>query len=384
MSMVRICVSACAYTQCMMYYVSVETVLVRMMRGSGIVGLGGMHFTSRWAVYPDLSIVRPLLDCSKVGYGVIAMSQSNRQLPSLPSLWQSSLIQLCREEGLEWVEDPSNQEPISPRNQIRPILAQHPGLNAGLADMMALCREAKDHTEPCIKEAMQRLACVNRKYGILSFNAASYQALNPYVARSVLAIWLRFIGSSGNSIRRHSLEKLHTIAMEEKTVADTASNCIIIPLPKERCFLIAKQDPGRRGRKVPIRVGETMLWDNQFKISLFADPAGQRKGKNKMTVSESELKSRVFYVRHFHDADHYHVVKGVRKVKGTVLVHHHVRGGLPVITDSEGNVVLIPHFRVKNYSVGIDCRVEFTPPWSMTELLQFHYISEDSAQAIDS
>ena len=228
-------------------------------------------------------------------------------------------------------------------------------------DMLAVCCEAKEHTEPLVEETMRK--CINSNFGTLSFNAASYQALNPYVARSVLAIWLRFIGSSGNSIRRHSLEKLHTIVMEEKTVADTASNCIIIPLPKERCFMIAKEPPKRgRVRKVPIKVGETILWDNRFKISLFVKPVRLRKGNE----TESELKSHVFYVRHFLQSDQYHLTRHVHKVKG---VHSLVRGGLPVIADSEGNVILIPHFRVKDYSVGIDCRVEFTPPWSMTELL---------------
>lgn len=45
---------------------SVETMLCRVMNGSGIVGLGGMHLVSHWAAHPNLSIVRPLLECSKV------------------------------------------------------------------------------------------------------------------------------------------------------------------------------------------------------------------------------------------------------------------------------------------------------------------------------
>ena len=291
-------------------------------------------------------------------------------------------MQLCREQGLEWVEDPSNLKPTMPRNKLRPILQQHPDILSGLADMMALCREAKEASEPRVKDAIQRLASVNDKYGTLSFHTSTYQALNPYVSKSVLAIWLRYIASSGNSVQRYGLEKLHNLVMQERTASDTNGRCILIPLPKVGKFMIAKQKPVRgKAARVPIRVGETVLWDNRFQISLFAKSEGQWRGMKeveKYRHSEAELVSKVFYIRHFLSNDHLYVTRGVRKVKGSVLVHYHVRGGLPVITDSDGEVVLIPHFRVINHYAGVDCKVEFTPLWSMWDLLHFHYISEES------
>ena len=281
-----------------------------------------------------------------------------------------SLVQLCKDEGLEWVEDPSNQKPVYLRNEIRAVLMQHPELVPGLADIMALCREAQEDTEPQVREAMERLACINKKYGTVSFDTAAYKALNPYIARSVLAIWLRFTASSGNTIKRYGLQKLYNSITEENTVCKTNNNCVVIPFPKEGRFMLARQKPDHaKIHKVPIRVGESIPWDNRFTISLFVKEGSEALYK--------DLKSRVFYVRYFHLRDNHYLAKGVRKVKSRVLVHTHVRGGLPVIVDAADNVVLIPHFKVMDHSVGVDCSVTFTPRWTMRELLQFHYIPRD-------
>ena len=222
---------------------------------------------------------------------------------------------------------------------------------------------------------MERLATINTKYGTLTFDSSSYQSLNPYIARNVLATWLRYVSSSGSSINRYGLQKLHELVTQEKTVSDTNNNCILIPLPRERRFMIAKQKPmSGRARKTPIRVGETILWDNRFRVTL-SEREGPGPGRERNKLDDS----RVFFVRNFLVSDHTYVTRGVRKVKGTVLVHPHVRGGLPVVEDDTGAVALIPHFRVVNHMAGVECKVTFAPQWTMRQLLNFHYISDDSA-----
>lgn len=249
---------------------------------------------------------------------------------------------------------------------------------------MALCREAQEFSRPDIKDAMQRLAFVSRKYGTISFDALAYKALNPYIARNILAIWIRYIGSTGNAIKRYGLEKLHRAVLDDRP-ADTQNSCILFSLPNEGRFMIAKESPKRRlRRKTPIKVGETVLWDNRFTIHLFVSKTGQ---EDRGALYEAELKSREFFVRHFIVSDNHYMMKGIRKVKGNVLLPRNARGGLPVIVDSEDNVVLIPHFKVINYAVGVDCSVEFTPQWSMAQLLNFSYIDQatgDSTPPVDS
>ena len=371
-----------------------------MIMGSGVVGLGGMHPLGHFAHYPGLAIVRPLLDCSKVRcftemdlvvirtpFPLPLLSHPHSPSHFLPHLLthilspslltsslphtdppQSSLIQLCRDEGLEWIEDPSNQRPTSLRNKVRPVLAQHPELEAGLLDLMSLCRDVREITTPQVGEAMEQLASVNHKYGTLSFDVGAYQTLNPYVARGVMTVWLRYIGSK-KIIGRYSLEKVHGMALGRTALPNTCSNCVLIPDPQKGQIMIAKQKPTRSElQNTRIRVGQTVLWDKRFKIRLFSTPSGRQR--------ESSDKSDIFYIRNFHRDDHDYVKKGIRKVRSAVLVHYHVRGGLPVVMNSRGKTVFIPHFKVKNHCVGVDCEVEFSPPWTMRDLLNFPFIND--------
>ena len=344
---------------------------------SGVVGLGGMHLVSYWAVTPKLPIVRPLLGCAKVEL-MLSLCLSNTHTLTLSlSLWQSSLIQLCKEEGLQWVNDPSNNDPVSVRNRLRPVITRHPSLIPELMEMASVCRDARDSAHSQIGKATERLARVDTKHGILSFDANPYGSLNPYVARSVLAIWLRYISCSGNTVNRNTLEKWHNIVVGQRDVSATSNKCILIPLPKQGRYMIARQKPlGGSMQRVSIRVGQTIVWDNRLRITLFA-----RSSTGQWTVDD-DLVSKVFYVRNFITSDHAYVLRGVRKIKMAVLVHHHVRGGLPVITDADGEVVLIPHFNVINHAVGVDCSVTFAPTWSMRQLLNYHYIADDSTHPI--
>jgi tRNA(Ile)-lysidine synthase len=91
-----------------------ETILLRLLRGSGPTGLAGMRPRTRVA---GLTILRPLLD--------------NRS---------AELRELLRTHGQPWREDASNASPAYQRNRVRMLLANHPALSQSLlalADAMA-------------------------------------------------------------------------------------------------------------------------------------------------------------------------------------------------------------------------------------------------------
>lgn len=102
-----------------------ETFVHRLSKGSGIDGLACMVPSTTTFHYPTIHLVRPLLQCSKV-----------------------SLEALCREQGLGWVEDPSNFLPIYQRNVIRKVLDEQPELCSGLAGVMEMCHKARTAVEP--------------------------------------------------------------------------------------------------------------------------------------------------------------------------------------------------------------------------------------------
>lgn len=87
-----------------------ETILINLLRGSGAAGLSGMAFGTR---HPILRVRR------------------------------AETRAVCREAGLEWLEDPSNDELGPLRNRIRHQLV--PGLNelVGRDLVPILCRQAE-------------------------------------------------------------------------------------------------------------------------------------------------------------------------------------------------------------------------------------------------
>jgi tRNA(Ile)-lysidine synthase len=99
-----------------------ETLLMRLARGSGVAGLGGIRPVRREAA---LSVVRPLLGWSK-----------------------AELVHLVASSGIEAVDDPSNRDTKFDRTAARTLLAANPMLDpARLARSATAAREAEDALE---------------------------------------------------------------------------------------------------------------------------------------------------------------------------------------------------------------------------------------------
>ena len=123
----------------------------------------------------------------------------------------------------------------------------------------------------------------------------------------------------------------------------------------------------------PIRVGETVHWDNRYDISL-----------HRLDDSCQSAINETFYIRNMRKKDFNLASRGIRKVKSVKLAPEPSRGGLPVIVVEKQGVdrlywpaVLVPHFQFIDRSYGVKCRCTFRPlhPFSMylqgenTELL---------------
>ncbi len=98
-----------------------ETLLLRLMRGAGVAGLGGMDKLTSRAHY---QLARPLLELSR-----------------------ATLEGAAREWGLDWIEDPANTDTARDRNhlrhRVRPALTEHwSAADASMAASAAWLREA--------------------------------------------------------------------------------------------------------------------------------------------------------------------------------------------------------------------------------------------------
>jgi len=97
-----------------------ELILLRLLRGAGGEGLGGMSWLDASPVEPTLRLIRPLLDCSK-----------------------AELHQFASQEGISFRNDVSNQDRAILRNRIRHELLPYLEQEFNPALRQALLRTAQ-------------------------------------------------------------------------------------------------------------------------------------------------------------------------------------------------------------------------------------------------
>jgi tRNA(Ile)-lysidine synthase len=131
-----------------------ETLLLRLMRGTGVKGLGAM--SSEQTQTLNRLLCRPLL---AVPY--------------------DDILVYAQQHQLTWVEDPSNQQAIALRNQLRnyvlPTLRQlQPALEYKLAQTAQHCQEAHQLLTEMAQEDWQKLERSACSWSLLDWRALSW------------------------------------------------------------------------------------------------------------------------------------------------------------------------------------------------------------------
>lgn len=170
-----------------------ETVLMRLLRGAGTRGLGGM---------PPMRgrIIRPLLACRR-----------------------EEARAFLREQGLVWMEDATNTDERFTRNRIRrrvlPALVAHAGegVVTALAQTAALLRDDDGLLDDM---AQQALARAMRDAGL---DGTVVRTLTPALRRRVLRRWL--VAARGSLVQ---ITRKHIAALES-ALGRTESTLIVLP-----------------------------------------------------------------------------------------------------------------------------------------------------------
>jgi tRNA(Ile)-lysidine synthase len=159
-----------------------ETVLFRLLRGSGLAGLRGIDSVS---VRDGMTIARPLI-----------------------SLKKHDLIAFADARSAPFVDDPSNSDPRFARTRLRALLARldEEGLNAEALDRLA--RRARE-----TEEALAHLTAeVEAQVGLEgAVEARALFAAPIAIAHRVLA--RRIAAAGGRDASRIGLEKIETLAI---------------------------------------------------------------------------------------------------------------------------------------------------------------------------
>jgi tRNA(Ile)-lysidine synthase len=156
-----------------------ETVLHRLLRGSGYGGLTGM---SPLSVIDGLTIARPLLNVRR-----------------------GALRAMLAERRQSWREDASNDSDDYLRNRLRRFLADKPALNESLIDLAAACRRLSDWAG----QTAPRLEA--------SFQTGQLAKLPPILARQSARHWLIAAGAPARELSPAVLDRLIEMAADAAT-----------------------------------------------------------------------------------------------------------------------------------------------------------------------
>ncbi|MBV8811067.1 MAG: tRNA lysidine(34) synthetase TilS [Acidobacteriaceae bacterium] len=167
-----------------------ETVLYRLIRGSGLAGLAGMRMAT------DGGLIRPLLTTSR------------EEVRS----WADA-------EGIDWREDASNRDLRFARNRLRheiiPQLAEHfnAGIESVLARMAEIAQDEEDHwaqeVEPVYSEITKRT-----QLGLI-FQLSLFVPLDRAVQRRVIRRGIRELRGDLRSIDLDHVEAIRRICASE-------------------------------------------------------------------------------------------------------------------------------------------------------------------------
>jgi tRNA(Ile)-lysidine synthase len=203
-----------------------ETVLFRLARGSGLLGLTGMAYASplQTARESAVFLVRPLLHIPK-----------------------TRLIATLRAARVPYSEDPTNRDPRFTRTRLRnllPALARE-GLDArGLARLAARLRRAESTVEFAVNAAHEALAPAPWRRGEpIAFETGRFAALPAEVALRLLGRAVALAGDEG-PVELAKLEALYEALGQASSRLRRTLAGALITLDSER--LTIERAPARR------------------------------------------------------------------------------------------------------------------------------------------
>ena len=232
-----------------------ETLLMRLARGSGLIGLSAMLGVRETAATnagrPPLKVVRPLLATTK-----------------------SRLRATLAHRGSEWIDDPSNQDLAYERVRLR---AAQPTLHAlGLTpDSLALSARRLQRANTALERSVAEFSApaagnvVVVPCGYFLVDRAALQAAADEIVIRVLA---RAVVAAGGSAQPIALAKLEEIAADlvssVKTPAWTLARAKISATGQR---VLIEREPGRVALpRLALAAGETGIWDRRFQVAAAA------------------------------------------------------------------------------------------------------------------
>jgi tRNA(Ile)-lysidine synthase len=154
-----------------------ETVLIRLLRGSGVTGLGAMARSTDLPGEVEIKLVRPLLDIPK-----------------------ARLIATLKAEHIAFADDPSNRDPRFTRARLRSLMPQlaQEGLDAGRLALLALrLKRADAAIEAAVDRAVAVFHLDSGPSAAIAFDATAFSLLPAEIALRLTGRAVARLGDEG-------------------------------------------------------------------------------------------------------------------------------------------------------------------------------------------
>ncbi|MGF1628511.1 MAG: tRNA lysidine(34) synthetase TilS [Kiloniellaceae bacterium] len=215
-----------------------ETFLLRLGRGSGLDGLAAMAPVSETS---GLRLLRPLLTLPK-----------------------ARLLATLEARGLDWVEDPSNEDSAYARVRLRRLLPELAGEGMTPARLGSASRHlgrARAALESDVAVVLARAARPDPA-GFLDLDPAALAGASAEVSLRALARCLMAVGGAGYTPRLERLERLHACLRGGLAKAVTLGGCRVVP--RGARWLVVREAGRTAAAALP--PGGRLLWDGRFEV----------------------------------------------------------------------------------------------------------------------
>ncbi|GLQ06334.1 tRNA lysidine(34) synthetase TilS [Sneathiella chinensis] len=219
-----------------------ETLLMRLSKGSGLDGLPGMAPVS---TRQGIRLVRPLLDFRR-----------------------QALRDYLIAAGQDWIEDPSNESEHYTRTHLGKVLTQVAALPGADLDSMALAARRLQRANLAVEQAVDTAFAdyvTKGRFGSLDLSAAFLGALPDEVAIRLLTRVFAAVRGRDARPRLTAVERLYErFRTAQGPVAGTLSGCRFHP--RSRGWRVCRE-AGRSGLPVvPLTGRAHYLWDDRFLV----------------------------------------------------------------------------------------------------------------------
>ena len=224
-----------------------ETVLQRLVHGSGIDGLAAMA-PVRLALEPEGSgvrLLRPLLFVSR-----------------------DSLIATLAHSDQSWIDDPSNRDTRHERPRLGAVLAQlePEGLSAArLAAFAARAAEDRAALDGLCTDLLARCAHPTPA-GFATLDRDALRRAPPALATRALGRTVTMVSGAPYPTRLERLERLAQRVLSDSVKAATLGGCRVIPQRNGR--ILVCREPVAASEVLSVEPGDSALWDRRFVVAL--------------------------------------------------------------------------------------------------------------------